>query len=232
MFVNTFTSLQMTRRRISDSTVRRLSVYLRLLREMREEGREIVSSRELAEGSGTTPAQVRKDLSLFGSFGKRGRGYDVRALAETLRGILGLKRRWRVGLVGAGKIGSALLGYRDLSRRGFEIVAAFDVDADKVGRTVFGVPVHPMSELAAVVSERGLEIGILAVPPDVAQEVADRLVEAGVRGLLNFAPVKLRTPPEVRARSVDVALELEGLTFALTREERDLPVPTERGAEP
>ncbi len=206
----------MTSPRISDSTVRRLSVYLRLLRELTEEGREIVSSRELAERSGTTSAQVRKDLSLFGSFGKRGRGYTVAELEASLRRILGLGRRWQVGLVGVGKIGSALLGYEDLTRRGFDIVAAFDNDPDKVGTTVFGVEVTAMAELEPVVRERDVEMAIVATPPEAAQEVTDRLVEAGVSGLLNFAPVKLDTPDGMAVRSMDVALEMEGLSFALS----------------
>jgi redox-sensing transcriptional repressor len=206
----------MTSPRISDSTVRRLSVYLRLLRELTEEGREIVSSRELAERSGTTSAQVRKDLSLFGSFGKRGRGYTVAELEASLRRILGLGRRWHVGLVGVGKIGSALLGYEDLTRRGFDIVAAFDNDPDKVGRTVFGVEVTAMAELEPVVRERDVEMAIVATPPEAAQEVTERLVEAGVSGLLNFAPVKLDTQDGVAVRSMDVALEMEGLSFALS----------------
>lgn len=206
----------MTSPRISDSTVRRLSVYLRLLRELTEEGREIVSSRELAERSGTTSAQVRKDLSLFGSFGKRGRGYTVAELEASLRRILGLGRRWQVGLVGVGKIGSALLGYEDLTRRGFDIVAAFDNDPDKVGTTVFGVDVTALAELEPVVRERDVEMAIVATPPEAAQEVTDRLVEAGVSGLLNFAPVKLDTPDGMAVRSMDVALEMEGLSFALS----------------
>lgn len=209
----------MTVPRISDSTVRRLSVYLRLLRELDGEGHEIVSSRELAEGSGTSSAQVRKDLSLFGSFGKRGQGYAVSELGASLVGILGLHRRWRVGLVGVGKIGSALLGYRDLERRGFDVVAAFDNDPDKVGQTVFGVDVTDVAELEATVRERDVEVAIVATPPEAAQEVADRLVEAGVQGLLNIAPVKLDAPEDVKVRSMDVALELEGLSFALSYED-------------
>lgn len=213
----------MSQPRISESTVRRLSVYLRLLRELESEEREIVSSQELATRSGTTSAQVRKDLSLFGSFGKRGRGYTVPELASTLEGILGLERRWRVALVGVGRIGSALLGYRDLRNRGFDVVAAFDVDPGKVGTEVDGIRIVPMDRLEVVVEERGVEMGIVAVPPDAAQDVADRLAEAGVRALLNFAPVKLDVPDEVVVRSMDVALELEGLSFALSHENGEEP---------
>jgi len=135
----------MNQRKISESTVRRLSLYLRLLREARPNGTRVLSSRELAERTGTTSAQVRKDLNFFGSFGKRGRGYDVDELERTLAQILGLQRRWRVALIGVGKIGSALLGYGDLARRGFDIVAAFDVDGAKVGRHASGVDVSVLS---------------------------------------------------------------------------------------
>lgn len=203
--------------KISDSTVRRLSQYLRLLREFRRQGAELVSSRELAARSGATSAQVRKDLSLFGSFGKRGRGYSVPELVGTLETILGLQQRWRVCLVGVGKIGAALLGYRDLSRRGFDVVAAFDIDASKVGQTVFGVPIFSMSEMERVIREVGVEIGIVATPPEAAQEVARRLAEAGVAAILNFAPVKLVGLEAVAVRTMDVVMELEGLTYILSR---------------
>ena len=209
----------MSQPRISDSTVRRLSVYLRLLRELEREEREIVSSKELATRSGTTPAQVRKDLSLFGSFGKRGRGYTVPTLVSTLERILGLERRWRVVLVGVGRIGSALLGYRDLEDRGFDVVAALDVDPGKVGDRVDDHRIEPMDRLEEIVDDRDVEMGIVAVPPDAAQEVADRLAEAGVRALLNFAPVKLDLGGDVVVRSMDVALEMEGLSFVLSRGE-------------
>lgn len=208
----------MNRRKISESTVRRLSLYLRLLREVRLEGTHVLSSRELAERTGTTSAQVRKDLSFFGSFGKRGRGYDVDELECTLAQILGLERRWQVVLIGVGKIGSALLGYGDLARRGFDIVAAFDVDRTKVGRHPSGVPVRPLDELEEVVRTRGVTMGIIATPPEAAEATARRLADTGVGAILNFAPVKLLTPDSVTVRTMDVALELEGLSFALTSE--------------
>lgn len=208
-------------RRISDSAVRRLALYLRLLRELRRQGVELVSSRELADRTGATSAQVRKDLSLFGSFGKRGRGYQVDELAETLEEILGLGRVWRVCVVGVGKIGAALLGYRDLARRGFEIVAAFDVEEEKIGRPVFGIPVSSMEELERVVRDRDVEIGIIATPPEAAEEVAGRLARAGVGAVLNFAPVELSPPGEMPVRTMDVVLELEGLSYLLTSEARD-----------
>jgi len=211
----------MTRPKISDSAVRRLSLYLRLLRDMRQKGAEIVSSRQLAERSGATSAQVRKDLSLFGSFGKRGRGYSVPDLASSLEEILGLHQTWRVGLVGVGKIGTALLGYRDLARRGFDVVAAFDVAEGKIGREVSGVPVHPLSDLKRVAHETGIEIAIIATPPEAAQEVAQQLASVGVGAILNFAPTKIALAEPVPVRTMDMVLELEGLSYMLTAEARN-----------
>lgn len=206
----------MTTRKISDSTVRRLSQYLRYLRELGRRDRVLVSSRELAAGTGTTAAQVRKDLSLFGSFGQRGRGYPVAELAAGLRDSLGLHRQWRVGLVGVGKIGSALLGYGNLPQQGFEIVAAFDADQRKTGRRMFGVDVLPMDELERVIGERRIDLGIIATTPETAQEVAKRLEAAGISGILSFAPTVVGRAGGVPVRTMDVTLELEGLSFLVT----------------
>lgn len=205
----------MTARRVSESTVRRLCSYLRRLREPAAADREYISSHELAVACGATAAQVRKDLSLFGSFGRRGSGYPVTELRHGLEAILGLDRPWRVAVVGAGKIGGALLGYADLGRRGFRLVAAFDSDPAKAGTEIHGVTVHSMSDLEPVLASAEVEIVILAVPPSAAREVARRVAECGIRGILNFAPVGLAAVPGVEVRAVDVALELEGLTFAL-----------------
>ena len=203
--------------RISDSTVRRLSLYLRMLRDLREQGVQLVSSSQLAARTGATSAQVRKDLSLFGSFGKRGRGYDVVPLTATIERILGLSRTWRVGIVGVGKIGAALLGYQDMFRRGFEVVAAFDNDPAKIGRELFGVTVSPFSEVARFVREREIEIAIVATPPEAAPDVARRLTDAGVGAILNFAPTELQEIHRVPVRTVDFVLELEGLSYLLSR---------------
>lgn len=203
-------------RKISDSTIRRLSLYLDQLRALSDRGASLVSSRELAEGSGTTAAKVRKDLSHFGSFGKRGQGYDVEELRESLEKILGVERRWRVAVVGAGKIGTALLGYGDLAARGFEIVAAFDTDPAKTGREVFGVPVYPADELEARLRDERVRIVILTTPPAVAREMADRVAAAGVEGILSFAASRLETEVPLAVRWMDVALELEGLSFLIS----------------
>lgn len=205
----------MNARKISDSTVRRLSLYLALLRDLSAAGVEWVSSAELADGSGTTAAKVRKDLSNFGSFGKRGQGYPVGELRSRIQAILGLQRQRRVALVGVGKIGSALLGYHDLPARGFEISVAFDIDPEKVGNSVFNVPVLSMDELENRLTADGIEIVILATPPAVAQAVAGRVRSAGVAGILSFAALKLEPDDGFAVRWMDVALELEGLSFLI-----------------
>jgi redox-sensing transcriptional repressor len=205
-----------SRGRVSESTVRRLSLYLRLLQEAQAAGQTTISSDELAQRGGTTSAQVRKDLSLFGSFGKRGLGYAVEELLRELEEILGLDRSWRVALVGAGKIGSALFGYGNFRRRGFEIEAVFDSDPTKVGQPWGELRVSADSELERTVRDRRIELAILAVPAEAAQTAADRLVSSGVRAILNFAPVRLRVPETVAVRNVDMVVEMEGLTFALS----------------
>lgn len=204
-------------RRISDSTIRRLSRYLRALEAIERAGATTVSSDELAEGGGTTAAQVRKDLSQFGSFGKRGLGYGVRELASRLRRILGLERRWRVILVGAGRIGSALFAYPNFATRGFDCVGVVDADPGKVGQLWGGVRIRAASELEAVILESEADLVILAVPVEAAQEVADRAVAAGARGILNFAAVQLRVPPRVPVTNVNLVMELEALSFAVTQ---------------
>jgi redox-sensing transcriptional repressor len=202
-------------RKVSESTVGRLSLYLRLLTELEKEGEARLSSEELARRCGTTAAQVRKDLSFFGTFGKRGLGYSVPELVSALRTILGLERRWRVALVGAGRIGTALLGYQDFRRQGFHIEAVFDADEDKVGTWVAGLCVRSEGEMGSALREEGIDIVILAVPAEVAQSVVDRVVAAGVRAILNFAPTKIDVPAHVALKNVNMALELEGLSYAL-----------------
>lgn len=201
--------------RISDSTVRRLSLYLRVLRDLERAGVEVVSSVRLAQPAGATSAQVRKDLSHFGSFGQRGRGYSVAPLVRALEDILGLSRSWRLALVGVGKIGTALLGYAGLAGRGFDVVAAFDADAAKVGTQAFGQTIRCVSELQPVVAETKAQIGVIATPAPVAAAVASELARAGVGAILNFAPVELSEIDGVSIRTVDIVLELEGLSYLL-----------------
>lgn len=201
-------------KKVPESTVGRLSLYLRLLDEVCADGPATLSSEELATRAGTTAAQVRKDLSFFGTFGKRGTGYSVVQLGTALRTILGLERGWRVALVGAGKIGKALIGYRDFERQGFAIEAVFDSDPAKVGQRWQELEVRPEAELDAVL-RGGIDIVIVAVPAEAAQGVVDRVVAAGVRAVLNFAPTKLRVPAGVTLKTVNMAVELESLSYAL-----------------
>ena len=203
-------------KRIAESTVRRLSIYLRFLEEFEGNGLATISSDELARRGGTTSAQVRKDLSFFGSFGKRGLGYSVPELAGAIRDILGLQREWRVIIVGAGKIGAALAQYRGFRQRGFQIIAAYDTNPEKIGRTLDGVTVRDMARLEADIAEEKPDIAVIAVPSEGAQETLDRLVRAGITAVLSFAAAQLHAPPEVTVRTVNMAMELEGLTFALT----------------
>ena len=203
-------------KRIADSTVRRLSLYLRFLEEFEQSGQATVSSDELARRGGTTSAQVRKDLSSFGSFGKRGLGYAVPELAQHLREILGLEREWRIIIIGAGNIGTALARYRGFHQRGFSVVAVYDRDPKKVGTRWDGVLVRDIARLAEDTAESPPDIAVITVPADDAQPVVDQLVQAGVRGILNFAPAPLSVPSHVALKHVNMALELEGLSYALT----------------
>jgi redox-sensing transcriptional repressor len=203
-------------KRIADSTVRRLSAYLRFLEDFETRGLSTISSEELANRGGTTSAQVRKDLSFFGSFGKRGLGYSVPELAGRLREILGLGREWGVVIVGAGKIGAALAQYRGFRQRGFTILAAYDNNPDKIGRTLEGIPVRDIAELERDIQREKPDIVVLTVPGDEAQRVVDRVVRVGIKAILNFAPAQLQAPPDVTVKTVNMAMELEGLSFALS----------------
>jgi redox-sensing transcriptional repressor len=201
--------------RISESTVRRLSHYYRVLEEVEAEGKRLISSHRLAEREGVTSAQVRKDLSCFGSFGRRGLGYNVAHLRHEIRTILGLDRRWRVAVVGVGNLGSALVLYRGFASQGFDVVAAFDRDPARIGQKIGDVVVQGIDGLPAAVKGGGIEMGVIATPLRAAQEVADALVAAGVRAILNLAPRKLFVPEGVALRTVDMTVEFETLSFAL-----------------
>ena len=202
-------------RKVAESTVRRLSLYLRFLEEFEGQGIGTVSSGALASRGSTTSAQVRKDLSFFGSFGKRGLGYPVPGLADQLREILGLKQRYQVGMIGAGKIGSALVQYRGFKHRGFDIVAIFDSDPAKIGRQWNGLTIQDIATMEADFARRPLDMAVLVTPAEAAQPVTDRLVALGVKAVLNFAPVQLVVPDDVVVKTVNLALELETLSYAL-----------------
>ncbi len=208
---------------IAESTVRRLSLYLRVLEQAASRGQQTISSDTLAEDGGTTSAQVRKDLSFFGSFGKRGRGYAVAELVSRLQDILGLGREWKVYIVGAGKIGAALVSYRGFSQRGFRVLGIYDNNPQLVGRMIDGVGVRSMSQLEHDAARERPDIAIITVPAEYAQTVADRVVAAGIRAIMNFAPAPIHVPVSVTVKSVNMALELEGLAYALVhRDAADL----------
>ncbi|MCC6931166.1 MAG: redox-sensing transcriptional repressor Rex [Gemmatimonadaceae bacterium] len=208
-------------KRIADSTVRRLSVYLRFVEDSVQRGMLTISSEELARRGGTTSAQVRKDLSFFGSFGKRGLGYPAAELTAALRDILGLDREWRVMIIGAGKIGTALAQYRGFKQRGFHVMAVYDADPRKIGTRWEDQIVRDIAVLEGDLSLEQPDIAVLTVPGPQAQQVADRLAAAGVRAILNFAPVQLQLPAEVTVRNVNMAMELEGLSYALANRDRN-----------
>ena len=193
----------------------RLPVYARALTDLETQGRDVVSSQELGEMLGVTPAQIRKDLSYFGRFGKQGRGYNVVRLAQELRQILGLDRQWSMILVGVGHLGRAVLSYDGFHPQGFIIVEAFDSDPAIVGEKIAGLTIRPTSELKEYLRSRHVDIGIVAVPPDAAGPLINELVEGGVRAILNYAPTAVAVPPEVEVKNIDPVLALQSMTFYL-----------------
>lgn len=195
--------------------VSRLSLYLRELQHLVQDGQETTSSTHLGELLGVTAAQVRKDLAYFGQFGYPGIGYRCQELIVEFKRILGTSRSWEVALIGIGNLGRALLRYRGFASQGFRIAAAFDVDERLIGQTVEGIEVYPMGTLPEQVQRMDIKLAMIAVPAVAAQQVADRLVEAGIVGLLNFAPVTIALPDHVQAIGVDLAIELEQLSFAV-----------------
>lgn len=205
------------RKSIPEPTIARLPRYLRGFSQFLAKHQEVISSKELAAVSGVDPAQVRKDLAYFGQFGQRGIGYDVKTLDSKMREILGLHRLWRIALVGAGNLGTALLQYGGFSKAGFRIEAAFDVDPSKVGWELEGVRIWATPAIRQIIREKKIEIGVIAVPASQAQRVADDLVDGGVRAILNFAPCELAVPKSVLVRGVDLASELEHLTYFLEK---------------
>jgi redox-sensing transcriptional repressor len=198
---------------IPTPAVRRLSLYLRQLESFKKKDRRTISSKQLGESLNLTDAQVRKDFAYFGQFGHPGIGYRVDDLIAQMKKILGTDKVWKVLLVGAGNLGRALMAYRGFEQKGFKVVAVFDTDPGKVGKKQGPFTIQAISELAATVERERIRLAILAVPADSAQDVADQLVEAGVRGLLNFAPVSISVPQDVAMTAVDLAVQLEQLSF-------------------
>lgn len=206
---------------IPDIVVRRLALYLRCIQLLIASGHSVASSQEMASQLGVTPAQIRKDLSYFGEFGKQGIGYDLQHLQDQLERILHVDRVWPVILVGAGALGRALANYGGFIRRGFAIVAAFDSDADRIGRRIGDLVVRDIKEIGAFIHEKKIEIAILAVPADAAQKVALSLADLGIKAILNYAPVSLNMPPGIQVRYIDPAASLQSMTYYLDREQAD-----------
>jgi redox-sensing transcriptional repressor len=202
---------------VSEVTANRLSLYLRCLSALESDGIRRISSQEFARRFQLNSDQIRKDLAHFGEFGIRGVGYEVGALRRHLVSILGLDRTHNVAIVGAGHLGQALADYGGFNSGGFRIVALFDRDPRRIGsRSRSGIPVLDVRTFAAALKERGIDVGAITVPPDAAQQVCDLMVQAGVRAVLNFAPVRLRAPRQVRIKNVDLKIHLETLAFYLT----------------
>lgn len=200
---------------VPDVAVRRLPLYLRALNQLAAEGHVVTSSQELGDRLGVSSAQIRKDLSYFGGFGKQGIGYDIAHLREQLQRILKVDRVWDVILVGVGDLGRAILNYNNFRNRGYRIVAAFDRDPAKVGHRVGAVIVQDMSALADVIRDRNIEIAIIAVPASSAQQVADQLVASGIRAILNYAPITLNLPSDIRVYYIDPVVGLQSMTYYL-----------------
>lgn len=203
------------RQRISESTVHRLSKYYRTLVYVREKGIRTISSETLAQHNGVTAAQVRKDLSCFGAFGRRGLGYNVVDLRGNIGHILGLDRTWKVALFGVGNIGRALIDYDQFRLQGFQITVAFDKDPAKIGKTIHGVAVRSEANLERDIIAEKVDIAVVAVPVSAAQVIVDRVVASGVRAILNFAPINIKVPEGVFIRSENMAIEIEALSFAM-----------------
>jgi redox-sensing transcriptional repressor len=193
----------------------RLPIYARALNLLDSQGRDVVSSQELGILLGVTPAQIRKDLSYFGRFGKQGRGYSVQRLAQELRQILGLDRQWSMVLIGVGHLGQAILTYDGFQPQGFIIVEAFDVNPDVVGTKVGGLTVRAVSDLRSYLQDRHIDIGIVAVPANVASPIIADLIAGGVRSILNYAPASVPVPERVQVRNIDPVLALQSMTFYL-----------------
>lgn len=205
--------VELSENAVPAATVGRLPYYLRALRDLADEGVPLTSSSELAERAGVGSAQLRKDLSFLGSFGTRGVGYDVLSLADYIKAALGLESEHRLAIVGIGNLGHALANYSGYTQRGFQVAALLDASPDVVGTEVAGIRVDDVADLSAVIAERRVSMVVLATPGGVAQGLAEEIVTAGVREILNFAPTALQVPDDVVVRSVDVGGELQILAF-------------------
>ena len=214
---NTGEEKMVRKTKIPETTITRLSGYLRVLDELERMGFDNTASYQLAEELDINDSQVRKDLNLFGQFGKPGMGYETARLKREIQKILGLTRKWKVALIGVGNLGSALLAYKGFKRQGFYIVAVFDNDPKKIGKKWAGIVIHDITQLKPIIRKDRTEIGIVTVPAPAAHEVAELLTKAGIRAILNFAPARITVPKNVRLSNVDLSLKLENLSFFLSR---------------
>ncbi len=202
---------------IPEVVIQRLPLYVRLLTRLQENKTEVISSQELADQLQMTPAQIRKDLSYFGRFGKQGRGYNVGYLLSELRQILGLDREWNTAVIGVGRLGRAILGYPGFAPEGFKMIAAFDSDPRQAGMKVGDLIVRDIAELEAACATEGIDIAIVSVPAEHSQEVVERIVACGIKAILNYAPLSLQAPRDVWIRNIDPVLALQSMTFHLKR---------------
>lgn len=201
---------------VPEVVIQRLPLYVRALTQFAGSGDDVISSEQLGQRLQMTPAQIRKDLSYFGRFGKQGRGYSVASLEQRLRSILGLDRAWNTMVIGMGRLGRAVVSYPGFAPEGFNIVAAFDADDSIVGETVSGLDIQSISDLAKTVKEKGIKIGIVTVPIEHAQEVIDTLVDAGIKSILNYAPLSPKVPEGVMVRGIDPVLSLQSMTYYIS----------------
>lgn len=207
--------------KIPEATIKRLSTYINCLERLGAENNPVTSSEMLGESCQVSPAQIRKDLSYFGEFGVRGVGYDTKKLKSEIKGILGLNHNWPTTVVGVGKLGQALLNFAFFRKHGFRIIAAFDSDENKIGNELSnGVTILPTTNIEKTVKDEKIIIGIITTPADFAQEVADKLVAGGIKGLLNFAPIKVKVPETITLRNVSITSELDNLAYLLTQKKR------------
>jgi redox-sensing transcriptional repressor len=205
-------------KKISDSTIGRLSTYYRTLSTLIEKNVETVSSDEIADINNITSAQVRKDLSFFGTFGKRGLGYNTKDLRDEIASILGLKKKWKIALAGVGNIGRALINFNEFKTQGFHFTALFDNDPKKIGTEISGLKVHSIDDVCTVIKNNEIEIVIVAVPTKMAQDVIDVFIKCGVKAFLNFAQVTIKVPEGVLVKNENMSIELEALSYYLTKE--------------
>ncbi|QDR80096.1 redox-sensing transcriptional repressor Rex [Sporomusa termitida] len=203
---------------ISKATIDRLPLYYRYLKLSQEEGIEIISSDELGRKIGVTPEQIRKDLSAFGEFGKKGVGYYVRELTRNIGEILGLNRQWNIAIAGVGHLGWALANYANFSPQGFQLQAIFDIDPDKIGRYINEIEIFHIARIPEIIAARNIQIGIVTVPAEYAQDITTSYVEAGIKGIWNFAPIKLEVPTTVHVVSEDLSIGLSSMSYYLSRQ--------------